>query len=73
VVIFSEFGDSALTFELIFWIHLEQLIQRRVILSEIRYKIENAFDKAGIVISFPQRDIHFVNEKPLEIKIKKER
>lgn len=55
---FSDFGDSALIFYLMFWtkdiFHVEQ------IKSELRYKIFHAFKENGIIIPFPQRDVHVV-------------
>ncbi|MGB5494481.1 MAG: hypothetical protein WBM97_08380 [Sedimenticolaceae bacterium] len=37
------------------------------ILSELHAAINRTFSDAGIVISFPQRDIHFDTDKPLRI------
>ncbi|MBS9773714.1 MAG: mechanosensitive ion channel [Tenacibaculum sp.] len=55
-VLFTDFGDSALQFKLIFtlndslWVSIPQ--------SEIRFIIERLFRENGIEIPFPQRDIH---------------
>lgn len=43
----------------------------RVIRSNIRLSIVKAFDEAGIVIAFPQRDIHLHTQKPLAIKMER--
>ncbi|MDN4501031.1 mechanosensitive ion channel [Alteromonadaceae bacterium BrNp21-10] len=58
VVIFEDFGDSALVFEVSFWI--EALVDRdlRQVRSDIRFRIDELFEEHNIVISFPQRDIH---------------
>jgi small-conductance mechanosensitive channel len=55
-VAFREFGDSALLFELRFFITDIDYFTR--VLSEINFAIVEAFEKAGIVIPFPQRDVH---------------
>jgi small-conductance mechanosensitive channel len=55
-VLFREFGDSALIFELRIWIR--QIRRRFDVSSEINFGIERAFRAAGIEIPFPQRDLH---------------
>lgn len=68
-VLFADFGDNALGFELLFWSHVVRPIDRRRVMSELRFEIDKAFEEAGIVISFPQRDIHLDTLKPLEVKV----
>jgi small-conductance mechanosensitive channel len=58
LVIFEDFGDSALVFEVYFWVNATVERDLRVIRSNIRFKIDELFDQNDIVISFPQRDIH---------------
>ncbi len=58
-VIFEDFGDSALTFDLWFWASVGAVRELRVIRSDIRFSITKHFNEAGIVIAFPQRDLHF--------------
>jgi len=57
-VIFEDFGDNALIFDTFFWCDVsgERLLRR--IRSDIRFRISELFEQAGIVIAFPQRDIH---------------
>lgn len=70
IVIFADFGDSALVFEVHFWIRMRTIMQRRGIESDIRHRIDNLFEDAGIVIAFPQRDIHVLGGgKPVEVKM----
>ncbi len=57
-VIFHEFGDSSLNFELRVWTRTHIQIPR-ILRSEINYRIFEAFKKNGIEIPFPQHDIHF--------------
>lgn len=68
-VIFDDFGDNALIFDLYFWLELSELVNMRVIRSEIRFRIDELFRDAGISIAFPQRDIHLDTLKPLEVKM----
>jgi len=61
-VAFREFGDSALLFELRFFITDIDYYTR--VLSQINFAIAEAFEKAGIVIPFPQRDVHLISGEP---------
>ncbi len=53
---FRVFGDSSLNFELLGWI--EQPVDRGRVIHELNCAIYKAFDKQGITIPFPQRDIY---------------
>jgi small-conductance mechanosensitive channel len=55
-IIFREFGNSSLDFELRFYIR--DIDRRLRTASDLRFAIKKAFDHAGIEIPFPQRDIH---------------
>ena len=56
VVLFGEFGESALNFELrVFIGDIDHLVGVR---HDLHLAIDAAFRKAGIEIAFPQRDIH---------------
>jgi potassium efflux system protein len=55
-VVFQEFGDSSLNFELRFFVGNPETV--RVIPHEMNMAIDAAFRAAGIEIAFPQRDIH---------------
>ena len=55
-VLFMNFGDSSLDFELRVWI---QDIDRRVqVKSALYHEIERKFREVNVVIPFPQRDLH---------------
>ena len=58
VVYFEDFGDNALIFEVIYWIDSQVEGGLRVSRSRIRFRIDELFEQAGIVIAFPQRDVH---------------
>jgi potassium efflux system protein len=68
-VLFNDFGDNALIFDLYFWISMERIMDRRIIESEVRFHIDTLFRDAGIVIAFPQRDVHLDTQKPLEFRM----
>ncbi len=55
-VIFKEFGDSSLNFELRCW--TGNFDQWFAISSEMHYAVNKAFKENDITIPFPQRDIH---------------
>ncbi|MBV36494.1 MAG: mechanosensitive ion channel protein [Rickettsiales bacterium] len=58
-IIFEDFGDSALIFEIWFWASVQEVRDLRTIRSDIRFSINQQFKKEGIVIAYPQRDLHF--------------
>jgi small-conductance mechanosensitive channel len=69
VVLFRDFGDNALIFETRFWIDMRTMMDRLRIESEVRFRIDDLFREAGIVIAFPQRDVHIDSTSPLEVRI----
>ncbi|MCK4447037.1 MAG: mechanosensitive ion channel, partial [Candidatus Marinimicrobia bacterium] len=69
LVLFTDFGESALIFKVLFWIRIREFVNTLVIESDIRYRIDEFFREAGIIIAFPQQDVHFDSLKPIELKI----
>ena len=59
-VLFKEFGDSSLDFELRTWI--PESMHRLKIISDLNYAIDKAFRENDIEIPFPQRDVHLFRE-----------
>ncbi len=57
---FTEFGDSSLNFELLFWTN--RVLEYEDIKSDLRFKIEADFRKNDVTIPFPQRDLHIVSD-----------
>ncbi len=55
-VLFLEFGDSSLNFELRVWI--SDFNNRRQVQSELNQAVDLRFRRAGIEIPFPQTDLH---------------
>ena len=62
IVIFEDFGDNALIFDSYFWIDAIGERDLRKVKSDIRFRVEELFNEAGIVIAFPQRDVHMDGE-----------
>jgi small-conductance mechanosensitive channel len=58
VVYFEDFGDNALIFDAYFWVHSQGEKSGRKIRSEFRFEVNRLFNENGLVIAFPQRDIH---------------
>ncbi len=59
-VLFREFADSSLNFDLRIWI-LNPMGRFKTI-SDINYAVDAAFREHNITIPFPQRDVHFYQE-----------
>ena len=66
---FMDFGDSALLFRAYFWLRLGETGDRLRIQSDLRFRIDQAFAEAGIVIAFPQRDVHLLPASALTVRI----
>jgi small-conductance mechanosensitive channel len=58
VVIFEDFGDNSLVFDTFFWTLLRPGGDLRQLRSAVRFRIDELFTEHGIVIAFPQRDVH---------------
>ncbi len=65
-VLFNDFGESALVFEAQFW---TSVAERYEVETELRHRIAEALAKAGIVMAFPQRDVHLETLKPLQVEV----
>ncbi len=67
---FMGFGDSALEFEL--RVRVQRIERRFSVLSDMNFAIDREFREAGIVVPFPQRDLHIVSypgEETVEPKV----
>src|SRR5262249_21743029 len=65
-VLLEDFGDNALVFSLQFWMRLSPTVNGGKVRSELRLRINELFQRSGISIAFPQRDIHLDTTRPLE-------
>ena len=60
---------TPLVFDLVFWSHAQGDRDLRMIRSDLRYRIDELFRENGIVIAFPQRDVHLTSQSPLEVQV----
>ncbi|NER15457.1 mechanosensitive ion channel [Leptobacterium flavescens] len=60
IVLFEDFGDSALLFGVYYYIN--DSYNSPLISSDIRYEIDKKFRENQIVIPFPQRDVHIFQD-----------
>jgi small-conductance mechanosensitive channel len=67
--VFEEFGDSALVFSLYFWVELGGHTNAMIVTSDLRLMIEKRFAENGIGVPFPQRDMHFTTDKPIQVEL----
>lgn len=58
---FTNFGDSALEFRLLFW--AENTWEIEFVRSQLRFQIDQKFRENNVRIPFPQRDVHFYREQ----------
>jgi small-conductance mechanosensitive channel len=72
-IVFSDFGDNSLDFHAYFSLRARTMIERRLVESEIRFRIDDLFREAGIVIAFPQRDVHLDSVRPIDVRLVGER
>jgi potassium efflux system protein len=68
-VIFETFGDNALN--LLLRCFVESVDLRFPTISELNQAIKDKFEQAGIVIAFPQRDVHLDTSGPLDVRIRR--
>ncbi len=66
-ITFDAFGDNALLLTL--RCYLPSLDRRLTTGSELRNSINDKFNDAGIVIAFPQRDVHINGLGPIDVNI----
>ena len=69
-VTFEGFGDNALSLNL--RCYLGSLDYRLATISELHAAINQKFNDAGLVIAFPQRDVHLDTSRPLDIRIRRD-
>ncbi len=68
-VVFRDFGDNALIFDVLFWVNLD-FKRSWFAASDIRYRIVELFRHEGIVIAFPQTDVHLDVNGPIELQFR---
>ena len=69
VVWFDDFGADALQLKLRYWISSDAPAPGPAIDSDLRFAIDDTLREAGIVMAFPQRDVHLDAAAPLRVEI----
>ncbi|MDX1515201.1 MAG: mechanosensitive ion channel [Woeseiaceae bacterium] len=69
LVVFEDFGDNALVFDVYFWRDANSEKDLRALRSSIRFRICELFDEHGIVIAFPQRDVHLDAAAAIPVRV----
>ncbi len=67
IVVFEDFGDNALVFDAFFWVSVQSGKEVRLLRSEVRTLIEQAFNKHQIIVAYPQRDVHVNFTNPVQL------
>ncbi len=68
-VIFETFGTD--TLNIVLRCFVESVDLRFPTISELNQTINDKFEQAGIVIAFPQRDVHLDSIGPLDVRIRR--
>jgi small-conductance mechanosensitive channel len=67
-VLFTNFGESALDFELRFWVDVIRA-NSALVASDLRQMIDSTFAENGLVIAFPQQDVHMRAVQPIQVQL----
>jgi small-conductance mechanosensitive channel len=67
--VFDDFGESALAFNLYFWVDMRGSSNALIISSDLRLMIDKRFTETGIGVPFPQRDMHLTTDSPIQVQI----
>jgi small-conductance mechanosensitive channel len=66
---FEDFGADALQFALYVWLELTPKVSATDVLSDLRFMIEKRLRDAGILMAYPQRDVHLDSSRPLRVEV----
>lgn len=69
IVVFENFSESNLDFQLNFWCDLRKISTLSEVRSAIRFKIDEKFKDHKVEMAFPQRDLNLKVNKPLSVKV----
>ena len=67
MVTFEQFGDNSLLIKARFF--MDQLDQRLKVSSDLMLDVNRRLEARGIVVAFPQRDVHLDTSAPLEFRM----
>lgn len=66
IILFEDFGDSALSFSIDFWVEMQPNFDYRIIASDLRHMLDKRLREADIIIAFPQLDVHLDSSKAMQ-------
>ncbi len=66
------FAESRLEFELIVWLTDEAVLRPQKVMADYVWQIHSALERHGILIPFPQRDLHLRTSETISVRIKGE-
>jgi potassium efflux system protein len=69
-VVFESFGDNAINLTLRAYVQSISVLMR--VKTELHSELNNRLTDAGIVIAYPQRDVHLDTSRPLEICLRQD-
>jgi potassium efflux system protein len=69
LITLEDFGDNGLVFNMRFWVSLRSGVPPNEIQSNLRFKILQAFEQAGIELPFPQRTLMFDPASTLAVQV----
>ena len=69
-VVFESFGDNAINLTLRAYVQSISVLMR--VKTELHSELNNRLTEAGIVIAYPQRDVHLDTSRPLEISLRQD-
>ncbi len=69
-VTFESFGDNSL--QLYLRAFLPSMEHRITTITDLHEAINRKFNESGIVIAFPQRDVHLDSSQPIDVRIRQE-
>lgn len=68
-VLFQDFGDNALVFDLFYFFNFGPDTGQLGISSDLRFRLDEMLRENDIEIPYPQRDLHLSAKKPLQVEI----
>ncbi|MEO1236090.1 MAG: mechanosensitive ion channel domain-containing protein [Planctomycetota bacterium] len=71
-VLFIDFADNSLNFQVYFWTSVTRPLDLRRIQSDLRFRLDTLFTEAGIVVAYPQRDVHLDTVRPIEVRLSRD-
>jgi small-conductance mechanosensitive channel len=69
-VLFDDFGPDAQVLRLLYWLRLGGRRAGPTVDSDLRHAISAALAAEGLVIAYPQRDVHLDVVGPLDVRLR---